>query len=689
MQETDTSRKAIAPRIWAWALGLGLPLLLVAGVALWHLRSETIDSQTRELNTLSLALSDEMHRTLQGIQSGMHAMQDELRYNRIPLTGADAEEALRTRTELMTMVRSLWLVSHDGRVLAASTDMPLPEQPDFSPPLNKLDTETTAIGRSHPEQNRTTTAVTLAAQFITPQHHGWIYAALPSNALLGAFTVASQAPDAHMSVFRQDGVLLAASYVRQSSLSEQEIAQRLANHQRTAVHEFPDGRKYLVALRRLPNYGLDVVITRDLDVILAPWRDTVKITLASIVLLLAIMGIAVFLVERADQRRIAAQQALQAQVSRASKLESLGVMAGSVAHDFNNALAAIVGFGEMAQDAAAPGSAQARHIDKVLQAALRGKSLVERILSFGRGGGCTSTVFELEPIIEEVLTLLAATLRPGVVLQRGLEAHGALLRGDPTQAFEAVMNLCTNAIQAMPHGGMVSVQLVRKTVTLPQVLSHTQLPAGNYLALTVSDQGKGISPEVMERLFEPFFTTRSADSGTGLGLAVVHGVVAEFNGAIDVKSKPLQGARFTLYFPECTDVLASATPLLPSAPCGAGQTLLVVDDEPGLVAMAEEILGNLGYRTVGFIDPMAALQALRDEPERFSAVMTDEVMPALTGIQLTHAVRQFAPQLPILMVSGYGGALLAQRATEAGISRLLTKPLQRADLARALSELVR
>lgn len=687
MQAAETTRKAIAPRIWAWALGL--PLLLVATVALWHMRSETIESQTRELNTLSLALSDEMHRTLQGLQTGLYAMQDELRNGRLPMTGPDAEQALRTHTELMTMVRALWLVDSQGRVLAASTDMPLPDQPDFFPPLAKLDDEGTAIGRSHQEKNRSTTAVTLAAPFHTAQHRGWLYAALPSNALLGAFTVASQAPDAHMSVFRQDGVLLAASYTRHTSLSEPEIAQRLAKHQRTEIHEFPDGRRYLVALRRLPDYGLDVVITRDLDAILAPWRDTVKITLAGIVLLLAIMGITVFLVERADQRRVAAQQALQAQVSRASKLESLGVMAGSVAHDFNNALAAIVGFGEMAQDAAVPGSAQARHLDKVLQAALRGKSLVERILSFGRGGGCTSTVFELEPIIEEVLTLLAATLRPGVVLQRGLEAHGALMRGDPTQAFEAVMNLCTNAIQAMPQGGMVSVQLVRKTVTLPQVLSHTQLPAGNYLALTVSDQGQGISPEVMDRLFEPFFTTRSADSGTGLGLAVVHGVVAEFNGAIDVQSKPREGARFTLYFPECTDVLASAAPLLPSAPCGTGQTLLVVDDEPGLVAMAEEILGNLGYRAVGFTDPMAALQALRDTPDRFSAVMTDEVMPVLTGLQLTHAVRQFAPQLPILMVSGYGGALLAQRATEAGVSRLLTKPLQRANLALALAELVR
>jgi nitrogen-specific signal transduction histidine kinase/ActR/RegA family two-component response regulator len=392
---------------------------------------------------------------------------------------------------------------------------------------------------------------------------------------------------------------------------------------------------------------------------------------------------------RANQRRAAAQAALQTQMSRANKLESLGELAGGVAHDFNNVLAAIVGFGEMAQDAAAPGSAQARHLDKVLGAAMRGKALVERILSFGKGGGCASTVFALQPIVAEVLTLLAATLRPGIVLERGLEAPDKLLRGDPTQAFEAVMNLCTNAMQAMPGGGQVQVQLVRQQVPARRVLSHTQLAAGPYLVLTVSDQGSGITPEVMERLFEPFFTTRSAHAGTGLGLAVVHGVVAEFGGAIDVYSQPGKGARFTLYFPECTSAPGPGPTTAPPTSAGAGQTLLVVDDEPTLVALAVEMFTALGYQPVGFTDPLVALQALRNDPLRFAAVVTDEVMPGLTGIQFTEAIRSFAPTLPILMVSGYGGASLAQRAATAGVSRLLTKPLQRDELARALALLLK
>jgi signal transduction histidine kinase len=204
----------------------------------------------------------------------------------------------------------------------------------------------------------------------------------------------------------------------------------------------------------------------------------------------------------------------------------------------------------------AQGSDQARHLDGVLRAATRGKALVERVLSFSRGGARLSTVFELEPVVEEVLSLLSASLRAGVVLERVFEAPGARLRGDPTQAFEAVLNLCTNAMDAMPGEGMLSVRLERLHVAEPRILSHTQLSAGDFVALTVSDQGSGISPEVMEHLFEPFFTTRTAKSGTGLGLAVVFGVVAEFGGAIDVRSSPGQGASFIVYFPLCPDMQA-------------------------------------------------------------------------------------------------------------------------------------
>jgi CheY-like chemotaxis protein len=192
----------------------------------------------------------------------------------------------------------------------------------------------------------------------------------------------------------------------------------------------------------------------------------------------------------------------------------------------------------------------------------------------------------------------------------------------------------------------------------------------------------------MERLFEPFFTTRGAQSGTGLGLAVVHGVVAEFGGAIDVQSTQGHGSRFTLYFPECFEPIGSMQALPKTVPMGSGQRLMFVDDEPALVALAEEVLMGLGYEPVGFHEPLVALAALRDDPAQFSAIITDEVMPGLSGTQLTTALLQIAPDLPVLLISGYGGALLASRAAAIGVTRVLSKPLQRAELARVLAELL-
>jgi nitrogen-specific signal transduction histidine kinase len=397
---------------------------------------------------------------------------------------------------------------------------------------------------------------------------------------------------------------------------------------------------------------------------------------------------ATHMVGRANQRRAEAQGALVAQQARASKLESLGTLAGGVAHDFNNILAAILGFGEMVQDAAPGGSAQARQMGKVMQAALRGKALVERILAFSRGGAHASVVFELAPVIEEVLSMLTGSLRTGIVLECALDAPGARVRGDPTQAFEAVMNLCTNAMQAMPQHGTLGVSLVRERVTAPKVLSHSRMRPGRYLALSISDDGVGITPQVMDRLFEPFFTTRRDESGTGLGLAVVHGVVAEFGGAIDVASSPGRGTRFTIYLPECEDTVEASTPALATPPMGHGQRILVVDDQATLVELVQDMLGALGYRTTGFTDPVAALAAFQADPAGFDAVITDEVMPAMTGTALTTELRRTSPDVPVLLVSGYGGVALATRAAAAGVDKVLSKPLQRVDLATTLARLL-
>lgn len=692
--EIEASSRSLR-RPWWIALGLWLALAAVTSIGLWHLRRDAVQSQSRELGLLSLTLTDGIERGLSGADEGLHALRAELLEGRRGLTmagpGGDARQALRTRAALMPLVDTLWLLDDSGRTIAASDQTPAPDLSVFHPSPGTLAEGAAALSRPFDGPGDKGPLIAMAVRFPGTAYapSGWILAGMQASALLGAFSSAIPSTATSAWVVRGDGVRLTGVNALEPTLDAATLARHLARRPELELRRFEDGSDKLVALHTVSRYDVKVLISRDLESVLASWRQAATVSGAALALLVLIMAAAVYWVQLADRRRAEAQRALQAQISRAAKLESLGTLAGSVAHDFNNLLAGIVGFGEMAQDAAPAGSDQARHIDKILQIALRGKSLVGRILTFSHAGAKASAVFELEPVVEEVLSVLSASLRGGIVLERVLEAPGACLRGDATQAFEAVMNLCTNAMQAMPQGGMLSVQLDRLQVHEPRVLSHTQLPPGNYLRLVVTDQGKGITPDVMERLFEPFFTTRAAQSGTGLGLAVVFGVVAELGGAIDVQSRPGQGAQFTLYLPESSEGVETQTPGALQVRPGAGQRLLVVDDEPELVALTSELLTGLGYTPEGYTDPGAALQALNDDPQRFAAVITDEVMPGLTGTQLTQALRQRAPHVPVLLVSGYGGALLAQRAGAVGVTRLLAKPLQRNDLARALAEVLR
>ncbi|MBW0168645.1 MAG: ATP-binding protein [Hydrogenophaga sp.] len=676
---------------WLLALALWLIVATVTSMALWQLRRNALEGQKREMELLSLALTDELDRGLRGAEEGLQALGLELGQRRFPTADNDTLQALRTRVALMPLVTELWLLGKDLELMASSDATPMPDTHTFLPALQGLEPGATALSRPFVPRGGSQTHVALAfrvgAELDRPG--GWIIASIPADMLLGAFGVALPAADSRMTIFRSDGVRLAGANVERPRTIEGVRPRDEAAGTSPGVERVSDHNDLLIGLHRVPRYGLDVVVSRELHAALSGWRGSLELSLGALGVLLIVMAAAVHIVTRSEQRRIAAQSALQAQRARASRLEALGALAGGVSHDFNNVLAGIVGYGEMAQDAAVPGSDQARHLAKVLQAADRGRSLIERILSFSKGGARASTVFELEPVVEEVLSLLTASLRPGVVLERVLEAPGARLRGDATQAFEAVMNLCTNAIQAMPDGGMLSVQLTRRRVSAPKVLSHTPLPRGDYLALSVIDEGQGITAEAMEHLFEPFFTSRDGGSGTGLGLAVVFGVVAEFGGGVDVESHAGEGARFTLFLPECTDAPSAPATALAAVPEGGGQQLLVVDDEANLLAMADLMLQGLGYRPVCFDNAGAALLAIREAPNQFSAVITDEVMPGMSGTQLTRALREWAPHLPVLLVSGYGGAHLAHHASNAGVDRVLMKPIQRGELARALAEVLR
>jgi PAS domain S-box-containing protein len=382
----------------------------------------------------------------------------------------------------------------------------------------------------------------------------------------------------------------------------------------------------------------------------------------------------------------AERERLETQLRQAQKLEAIGTLAGGIAHDFNNILAAILGYGEMAQKDAAEGSAQRRHIDAAISAGMRAKSLVERILAFSRSGMGERVPVHVQSVVVEALDQLAGSLPAGITLEQRLEAGDAAVLGDPTQVHQVVLNLCANAVQAMKSHGTLTVELDRVDLNCAPRCATSVLPDGAYVRLCVRDTGTGIAPALIERIFDPFFTTKEVGVGTGLGLSLVHGIVTDLGGGIDVQSKLGEGASFTVYLPWNTTVQAPEALQEEAVAAGDGETVLLVDDEEALVRLGEEMIAGLGYEPVGFTSSAAALEAFRAEPGRFDAVLSDESMPEMTGSELARAMREIRADIPIVLMSGYVTAALAHRARDAGVLDVLAKPLVARDIARSLAD---
>ena len=378
------------------------------------------------------------------------------------------------------------------------------------------------------------------------------------------------------------------------------------------------------------------------------------------------------------------RERLETQLRQAQKLEAIGTLAGGIAHDFNNILAAILGYGEMAQKDAPEGSAQRRHIDAAISAGMRAKSLVERILAFSRSGMGERVPVHVRSVVEEALDQLRASLPHGITLKSELDVGDAAVLGDPTQVHQVVMNLCANAVQAMRSRGTLTVTLERLELQSPRCATSV-LPDGAYVRLGVRDTGIGIAPQVLERIFDPFFTTKEVGVGTGLGLSLVHGIVTDLGGGIDVESRPGEGATFTVYLPWHDTVQAPAA-LQDAVTGGGGETVLLVDDEEALVRLGEEMIAGLGYEPVGFTSSTAALEAFRAAPARFDAVLSDESMPEMTGSELAREIRAIRDDIPIVLMSGYVTPALATRARDVGVLDVLAKPLVARDIARSLAD---
>jgi signal transduction histidine kinase/CheY-like chemotaxis protein len=652
-------------RIVGAAAALAVVAYALTGYWLWVLRDHRIDFTNRQIHLQTIAVAEHVLLVGESVEGALAALADDLRTGRLALT----PDALRLRLGSNTHLRALSLVDADGHVLASSTDGASP--------------------------NAATTLELTHAVTDAPQGVARVTARIDTQFIAGFFARVASAKDARVGLFTRDGQAVAGSIDLSTEFGPGDHAallQRLLAVGRDASTEHG---QVFAAARAVKGLDMVAVTLRERDAVLAPWRAYLVDAAVATTLALAALAFIVRRLLREMQARVEAQATLertrdelQVRLQRTRRLESLGRLSGGIAHDFNNILAVVLGCGDLLQQTVAPGSAQARQVDQVLRAGERGKSLVARILSFSRGGARAHSVMDVDAVVGEAMELLAATAPASIRLDLALEADDARVLGDPSLLFEALSNLCTNAINAMPQGGTLVVGTATRRIDTEQPLSHGTLGAGTWAVVGVSDDGQGMGADVVEHLFEPFFTTRAAQGGTGLGLAMVHGAVREMSGVIDVRSAPGQGARFELCFPLTTATMAPAIDAAPAAPRGSGQVVMIVDDEPALVAMTEDVVAGLGYEPVGFVDPRQALAALQATPERFDVVLTDQVMPYLVGTELTRRLHGLRPQLPVLLASGYGGPDLDRQAAAAGVRALLQKPLHRGELATHLARVL-
>jgi CheY-like chemotaxis protein len=339
----------------------------------------------------------------------------------------------------------------------------------------------------------------------------------------------------------------------------------------------------------------------------------------------------------------------------------------------------------MALSTAPEGGALSRHVGHVMTAAHRAKALVDQILAYSRSARGRPAAVNASAMVGEALDLVRASLPSSIELRPHLDVSKATVIADPTQVHQLVMNLCKNAIDAMPTGGTLRVTLDVLDTPADRQLSHGLLPAGAYMRLCVGDTGCGMTPTVLERVFEPFFTTKQAGMGTGLGLALVHGIVTDLGGAIDVSSKPGEGSVFQLYLPRSAAAAMEKEEEKAPLARGRGQCVLLVEDEEPLMLLTEEMLAALNYEPTGFTSSADALSEFRADPTHFDVVVLDHLMPGMTGTELAAQLRQLRSDIPVVLASGYTGTMLAHEASLAGISQILTKPLDFRRLAEALA----
>jgi PAS domain S-box-containing protein len=374
------------------------------------------------------------------------------------------------------------------------------------------------------------------------------------------------------------------------------------------------------------------------------------------------------------------RNALENQLRQAYKMEAIGTLAAGIAHDFNNILSAIVGYTQLLQLSMPEDDTALSHTNEILKAGNRAKELVKQISTFSRQSEQGLKPVSVVTIVKEALKLLRASLPATIEIKPDLKSE-SLVMGDPTQIHQILMNLCTNAGHAMQaKGGILGVCLQEMLLESDIAYQYPDLKPGSYLKLTVSDTGHGMPRGVMDQIFNPFFTTKEKGEGTGMGLAVVHGIVKNYSGAIRVTSAPGKGSSFDVFIPTIESD-STAGENIEGAICGGTENILVVDDEPALVEIGAHLLEGLGYQVVSRTSSVEALNLFRSQSEKFDLVITDMTMPHMTGEKLAEELAGIRKDIPIILCTGFSHGITDEKAAKIGIKGILMKPIIRSELA--------
>jgi len=376
---------------------------------------------------------------------------------------------------------------------------------------------------------------------------------------------------------------------------------------------------------------------------------------------------------------------LESQLFQAQKMETLGTLAGGIAHDFNNLLTGILGYQDLALDTLAEADPARSYLAAARDASLRARELVAQILTFRRQAGSEKVPVNLAQVVEDARRFLRATVPATIRIDVEIAPDCGRVLADATQIHQVLLNLGSNAAHAMrTTGGSMRLALAPAEIDETQSSSLNHLAPGRYLKLEFSDTGHGMDEETRKRIFDPFFTTKEVGQGTGLGLSVVHGIIQAHRGTITVQSSPGHGATFTLYLPVAEDGAEETLAAEVSFPRGHGELIAVVDDEDIVRTFAQMALEKTGYRVASYDSPAHCLEDMRKRPGDFALLLTDQTMPVMKGIELAAEVRTFAPNLPVLIMSGYFSRISPDKLAQIGHVALLSKPFTNEELARLI-----